>query len=111
MESVTMHVRKGDRVEVVAGKDKGSQGEIIAAYPKTGRVIIEGVNRVTRHTRMQQTQRAGRSGGLVHREAPVDVSNVMVVDPDDGKPTRVGVRRDADGRPIRYSRRSGKDIS
>lgn len=106
-----MRVRKGDRVEVVAGKDKGSQGEIIAAYPKTGRVIVGGVNQVTRHTRMQQTQRAGRTGGLVHQEAPINVSNVMVVDPDDGKPTRLGYRRDTDGRPIRYSRRSGKDIS
>ncbi len=105
-----MRVLKGDQVEVVAGRDKGRQGRVLAAFPTEGRVIVEGVNRVTRHTRVQQTRRGGRSGGLVHQDAPIDVSNVMVVDPDDDKPTKIGYRRDDEGRPVRYSRRTGKDI-
>lgn len=105
-----MRVRKDDQVEVVAGKDKGRQGKVLVALPKEGRVIVEGVNRITRHTKVEQTQRGGRSGGIVHQDAPIDVSNVMVIDPDDEKPTRVGHRKDDDGRRVRYSRRSGKDI-
>lgn len=105
-----MRVRKGDQVEVVAGKDKGRQGQVLAVFPKDRRVIVEGVNRVTRHTKVEQTQRGARSGGIVHQDAPIDVSNVMVVDPDDDKPTRIGYRRQDDGRPVRYSRRTGKDI-
>lgn len=105
-----MRIRKGDQVEVVAGKDKGRQGQVLTALPAKGRVIVEGVNRVTRHTKIQQSQRGSQSGGLVHQEAAIDVSNVMAIDPDDHKPTRVGYRRDEDGRPVRYSRRTGKDI-
>lgn len=105
-----MRIRKGDQVEVVAGKDKGRQGQVLAVFPKDRRVIVEGVNRVTRHTKVEQTQRGARSGGIVHQDAPIDASNVMVVDPDDDKPTRVGYRRQEDGRPVRYSRRTGKDI-
>lgn len=105
-----MRVRKGDQVEVIAGKDKGRHGQVLAALPQRGRVIVEGVNRVTRHTKIQQSQRGSQSGGLVHQEASIDVSNVMVVDSDDDKRTRVGYRRDDNGRPVRYSRRTGKDI-
>jgi large subunit ribosomal protein L24 len=102
-------VRKGDTVVVVAGKDKGAKGKVIQAYPETGRVLVEGVNRIKKHTRVSRTQRGAQSGGIVTQEASIDVSNVMVVD-SDGKPTRVGYRMTDDGKRVRVSRRNGKDI-
>jgi large subunit ribosomal protein L24 len=105
----SMKVKKGDTVIVIAGKDAGSKGKVLAAYPKQQRVIVEGVNRVKKHTRISTTQRGAKSGGIVTQEASIHVSNVMVVD-SDGKPTRVGHRKDEDGRSVRVSRRSGKDI-
>jgi large subunit ribosomal protein L24 len=105
----SMKVKKGDTVLVIAGKDAGSKGKVLAAYPKQQRVIVEGVNRVKKHTRISTTQRGAKSGGIVTQEASIHVSNVMVVD-SDGKPTRVGHRKDEDGRSVRVSRRSGKDI-
>ena len=104
-----MKVKKGDTVVVIAGKDKGAKGKVIAAYPKEQRVLVEGVNRIKKHTRVSTTQRGARSGGIVTQEAPIHVSNVMVID-GDGKPTRVGYRKDEDGRSVRVSRRTGKDI-
>ncbi len=104
-----MKVRKGDTVVVIAGKDRGAKGRVIQAYPDTGRVLVEGVNRIKKHTRVSRTQRGAQSGGIVTQEAPVHVSNVMVAD-SDGKPARVGVRTDDDGRRVRVSRRNGKDI-
>jgi len=104
-----MKVKKGDTVKVISGPDRGAKGKVIAAYPKQQRVLVEGVNRIKKHTRVSTTQRGARSGGIVTQEAPIHVSNVMVVDPD-GKPTRVGYRKDDDGRSVRVSRRSGKDI-
>ncbi|HEX2290740.1 MAG TPA: 50S ribosomal protein L24 [Pseudonocardiaceae bacterium] len=104
-----MRVRKGDTVVVIAGKDKGAKGRVIQAYPDTGRVLVEGVNRIKKHTRISRTQRGAQSGGIVTQEATIDVSNVMVVD-SDGKPTRVGYRTDDEGKRVRVSRRSGKDI-
>ena len=104
-----MRVRKGDTVVVIAGKDKGAKGRVIHAYPDTGRVLVEGVNRIKKHTRISRTQRGAQSGGIVTQEATIDVSNVMVVD-SDGKPTRVGYRTDDEGKRLRVSRRSGKDI-
>ena len=104
-----MKVKKGDTVLVIAGKDKGAKGKVIAALPKQDRVIVEGVNRIKKHTRVSTTQRGARTGGIVTQEAPIHVSNVMVVD-SDGKPTRVGYRKDEDGRSVRIGRRSGKDI-
>ncbi|HKR51875.1 MAG TPA: 50S ribosomal protein L24 [Pseudonocardiaceae bacterium] len=104
-----MRVRKGDTVLIIAGKDKGAKGRVIQAYPDTGRVLVEGVNRIKKHTRISRTQRGASSGGIVTQEATVDVSNVMVVD-SDGKPTRVGYRTDDEGKRVRVSRRSGKDI-
>ena len=94
---------------IIAGKDKGAKGRVIQAYPETGRVLVEGVNRIKKHTRISRTQRGAQSGGIVTQEATVDVSNVMVVD-SDGKPTRVGYRTDDEGKRVRVSRRSGKDI-
>ncbi|MGH3835648.1 MAG: 50S ribosomal protein L24 [Pseudonocardiaceae bacterium] len=104
-----MRVRKGDTVVVIAGKDKGAKGRVIQSYPDTGRVLVEGVNRIKKHTRISRTQRGAQSGGIVTQEATIDVSNVLVVD-SDGKPTRVGYRTDDEGKRVRVSRRSGKDI-
>lgn len=104
-----MKVKKGDTVVVVAGKDKGAKGRVIQAYPDTDRVLVEGVNRIKKHTRISRTQRGAQSGGIVTQEATVHVSNVMVVD-SDGKPARVGYRTDDEGRRVRVSRRNGKDI-
>jgi large subunit ribosomal protein L24 len=102
-------VKKGDTVLVIAGKDKGARGKVIAAYPKLDRVIVEGVNRVKKHTRIRTTQRGAKTGGIVTQEASIHVSNVMVIDTE-GNPTRVGARVDDNGQKVRVSRRSGKDL-
>jgi large subunit ribosomal protein L24 len=102
-------VRKGDTVVVIAGKDKGAKGKVIQAYPETNRVLVEGVNRIKKHTRVSRTQRGAQTGGIVTQEASIHVSNVMVVD-SDGKPARVGYRETDDGKRVRVSRRNGKDI-
>jgi|SRR5262245_45932298 large subunit ribosomal protein L24 len=104
-----MKVKKGDTVEVVAGRDRGARGKVLAAYPDTNKVLVEGVNRVKKHTRISTTQRGAKTGGIITQEAPIDVSNVMVVDTD-GRPTRVGYRIDDDGQKVRISRRTGKDL-
>ena len=104
-----MKVKKGDTVEVIAGKDKGARGKVIQALPRENKVIVEGVNRVKKHTRIRTTQRGAKTGGIVTQEAAIHVSNVMVVD-SDGKPTRVGYRFDDNGQKVRVSRRSGKDL-
>ncbi len=104
-----LRIKSDDTVVVIAGKDKGAKGRVIQAYPDTGRVLVEGVNRIKKHTRISRTQRGAQSGGIVTQEATIDVSNVMVVD-SDGKPTRVGYRTDDEGKRVRVSRRSGKDI-
>jgi large subunit ribosomal protein L24 len=102
-------VKKGDTVEVVAGKDKGARGKVIAAYPRLDRVLVEGVNRVKKHTRIRTTQRGSKTGGIVTQEASIHVSNVKVVDAD-GRPTRVGYRVDENGNKVRVARTSGKDL-
>ena len=104
-----MKVKKGDTVLVIAGKDKGAKGKVIHAYPDRNKVLVEGVNRIKKHTRITQTQRGAQSGGIVTQEAAIDVSNVMIVG-DDGKPTRVGYKIDDEGRKVRISRRTGKEI-
>ena len=104
-----MKVIKGDTVEVIAGKDKGARGRVIAAYPREGKVLVEGVNRVKKHTKIRTSQRGAKTGGIVTQEAAIDVSNVMVVD-SDGKTTRIGYRVDDDGKKVRISRRTGKDL-
>ena len=106
-----MKVKKGDEVVVIAGKDRGVKGKVIAADPATNKVVVEGVNRVTKHTRISTTARGAKAGGIEHVEAAINASNVMVVD-GDGKAARVGYRRDDEtGRNVRVSRRSGKDIA
>jgi large subunit ribosomal protein L24 len=104
-----LKVRKGDTVLVIAGKDKGARGKVIQAYPETDRVLVEGVNRIKKHTKVSTTQRGAKTGGIVTQEAPIHVSNVQVVD-SDNKPTRVGKRQDENGRRVRFSRRTGKDL-
>jgi large subunit ribosomal protein L24 len=105
-----MKVRKGDTVLVIAGKDKGAKGKVLQAYPDRNRVLVEGVNRIKKHTPVSTTQRGARSGGIVTQEAPIHVSNVMVVD-SDGKPTRIGYRVDEEtGKRVRTSKRNGKDV-
>jgi len=102
-------IKKGDTVLIIAGKDKGAKGKVIAAYPKLEKVLIEGVNRVKKHTRIRTTQRGAKTGGIVTQEAPIHVSNVMVLD-SDGKPTRVGYRLDDNGQKVRVARSNGKDL-
>ncbi|MBV9723477.1 MAG: 50S ribosomal protein L24 [Mycobacterium sp.] len=105
-----MKIHKGDTVLVISGKDKGAKGKVIRAYPARNKVLVEGVNRIKKHTPISTNQRGARSGGIVTQEAPIHVSNVMVVD-SDGKPTRVGYRVDEEnGKRVRISKRNGKDI-
>ena len=104
-----MKVKKGDTVVVIAGRDKGAKGKVIAAFPRLDKVLVEGVNRVKKHERIRTTQRGAKTGGIVTQEAMIHVSNVMVVD-SDGNPTRVGYRVDDNGQKVRISRRSGKDL-
>jgi large subunit ribosomal protein L24 len=102
-------IKKGDTVVVIAGKDKGAKGKVIAAFPKLDKVLVEGVNRVKKHERIRTTQRGAKTGGIVTQEAMIHVSNVAIVD-SDGNPTRVGYRIDDNGQKVRVARRSGKEI-
>ena len=105
-----MKIHKGDTVLVISGKDKGAKGKVLRAYPSSDKVLVEGVNRIKKHTPVSTTQRGAKSGGIVTQEAPIHVSNVMIVD-SDGKPARVGYRIDEEtGKKVRVSRRNGKDI-
>jgi large subunit ribosomal protein L24 len=102
-------IRKGDTVVVIAGKDKGAKGKVIAAYPRRDKVLVEGVNRVKKHERIQTSQRGSKTGGIVTQEAAVHISNVQLVD-DQGKPTRVGYRIDDNGQKVRIARTTGKEL-
>ncbi|MDA0252217.1 MAG: 50S ribosomal protein L24 [Actinomycetota bacterium] len=105
-----MKVHKGDTVLVIAGKDKGAKGKVLKSYPERDRVLVEGVNRIKKHTAQSANERGASSGGIVTQEAPIHVSNVMVVD-SDGTPTRIGYRVDEEtGKRVRISKRNGKDI-
>jgi large subunit ribosomal protein L24 len=108
-----MKVKKGDTVLVIAGKDKGAKGKVIQAYPERERVLVEGVNRIKKHTRVSQNQRGAESGGIVTQEAPIHISNVMVCD-SDGNPTRIGKKpvegEDGKTRNVRVSKRNGKEV-
>ena len=109
-----MKINKGDRVRVVSGKDRGKDGKVIEAYPDTQRVLVEGVNRIKKHTRVTQNQRGAQSGGIITTEAAIHVSNVMVCD-SDGKPTRIAKKlvegeNGAKARRVRISKRNGKEI-
>src|SRR3954451_9670687 len=114
-----IRIKKGDTVQVISGpkENKGKTGKVIAVYPDTERVLVEGINRIKKHTKVGQSNRGSKTGGIITQEAPVHLSNVMLVDPETKKPTRVGVRVETverDGRTkrvrIRVAKRSGKDI-
>jgi large subunit ribosomal protein L24 len=119
---MSLSIKKGDLVQIIAGKDRGVTGKVIDVYPESERVIVEGVNRIKKHTKVGQNARGAKTGGIITTEAPIHVSNVMIVDPEDGRPTRIGYRREKvekrrpDGttyeaeRSVRISRRTGKDI-
>ena len=96
-----LFVRKGDTVQVITGKNRGDKGKVILAFPETERVLVEGVNRIKKHTKVSTTQRGAQTGGIVTQEAPVHVSNVQVVCPSCDKPSRISHKRsepDADGK-------------
>ncbi|WP_037912381.1 50S ribosomal protein L24 [Actinacidiphila yeochonensis] len=107
-----MKIKKGDLVQVITGKDKGKQGKVIVAFPREDRVLVEGVNRVKKHTKAGQTDRGSKTGGIITTEAPIHVSNVQLVVEKDGKKvvTRVGYRFDDNGNKIRVAKRTGEDI-
>jgi len=99
-------IRKGDKVVILSGKDKGRTGEVIRSIPREDRVVVSGVNIMVKHQKPSQFQ----EGGIKRVEAPIHVSNVAHVDPRDGKPTRVGFRTDDKGRKVRFAKRSGEAI-
>ena len=99
-------VKKGDHVVVLTGKDKGKKGEVLKVMPAENRAIVQGVALVRRH----QRHTASQEGGIITKEAPVDISNIALEDPKDGKPTRVGYKFLKDGRKVRFAKRSGEVI-
>ncbi|MDQ0735791.1 50S ribosomal protein L24 [Arthrobacter agilis] len=122
-QKTKLKIKKGDLVQVITGAkqerggDRGKQGKVLKVYPDTNRVLVEGINRITKHTKVGQSQRGTKTGGIEVVEAPVHISNVAVVDPETKKPTRVGYRTETverDGRErvvrIRVAKSSGKDL-
>jgi large subunit ribosomal protein L24 len=101
-----LKIKKGDHVVVLTGKDKGKHGEVLKVIPSENRAIVQGVAMVRRH----QRQSASQEGGIINKEAPIDISNIALEDPKDGKPTRVGYKFLKDGRKVRFARRSGEVI-
>ncbi|HEX7074382.1 MAG TPA: 50S ribosomal protein L24 [Hyphomicrobiaceae bacterium] len=102
----SLKIKKGDRVVVLAGRDKGKRGEVISVMPKENRALVRGVNIVRRH----QRQTASQEGGIISKEAPIHLSNLAIEDPADGSPTRVGFKFLEDGRKVRFAKRSGEVI-
>jgi large subunit ribosomal protein L24 len=100
-------IKRGDRVVVIAGKDRGKRGTVRHVLPKHSRVVVEGVNVIKKHQRARQQ---GQQSQIVEREAPIHISNVMLVDPNDDQPTRVTFRRREDGTVVRIGKRTGEDI-
>ena len=100
-------IRKGDKVVVLAGKDKGRSGEVLSVSPKENKAVVRGVNMIVRHQRQSPQQEAG----LIRKEAPIHLSNLAVADPKDGKPTRVGFQTQKDGTKVRVAKRSGEVIN
>jgi len=108
----SLKVRRDDTVRIIAGKDKGKTGRVLRVDPTKQKVYVEGANIVKRHTKprtLRDTQRAQELGGIVEMEGPIHVSNVMLIDPDSGEPTRVGIKREG-GRRVRIAKKSGKEI-
>ena len=100
-------IRKGDKVVVLTGRDKGRTGEVFEVRPGENRALVRGVNMVKRH----QKQAPGKEGGIISKEAPIHLSNIAIADPQSGKPTRVGFKIEADGRKVRIAKRSGAEIN
>ncbi len=102
-----LKIRKGDRVRVIAGKDKGKEGVVMRAIPDKNKVIVDGINVAKKH---QKPRGQNQAGGIIDRDMPIHVSNVMILSPSDGKPTRVGYKFLADGSKVRVCRRTGAEI-
>jgi large subunit ribosomal protein L24 len=100
-------IRKGDKVVVLAGKDKGRTGEVLSVSPKDEKAVVRGINMIVRHQKQTQSQEAG----LIRKEAPIHLSNLAIADPKDGKPTRVGFQIQKDGTKVRVAKRSGEVIN
>jgi large subunit ribosomal protein L24 len=110
---MALKIRRGDTVEVIAGKDSGKQGRVLRVEPKRNRLYVEGLNIVKRHQRprsLKETQRGGKVGGVIEKEGPIHVSNVMIVDPKENKPTRISIERTADGGRERVTKRSSAKL-
>jgi len=99
-------IRKGDKVKVLTGRDKGREGQVLKVLPKENRALVQGINMVSRH----QKQTARSEGGIVSKESPIDLSNIALIDPSTGKATRVGFKTLADGRKVRVAKGSGEVI-
>jgi large subunit ribosomal protein L24 len=109
---MALKIRRDDTVRIIAGKDRGKTGRVLRVDPEKQKVFVEGANIIKRHMRprtLRDTQRAQELGGIIEKEGPIHVSNVMLIDPDSGEPTRVGIKRDG-GRRVRVARKSGKEI-
>jgi large subunit ribosomal protein L24 len=110
---VALRIRRGDTVELISGKDSGKQGRVLRVEPKKNRLFVEGLNIVKRHQRprsLKDTQRGGKVGGVIEKEGPIHVSNVMLVDPKQNKPTRVGIVRTAESGRERVAKRSNTKL-
>jgi large subunit ribosomal protein L24 len=105
--AVKLKIRKGDRVVVTTGKDKGKQGSVLKVFPSDNRAVVQGVNVARRH----QKQSAAQQGGIIAKEMPIHISNLAHIDPKDGKPTRIGYKFLSDGKRVRVARRSGEEIN
>jgi large subunit ribosomal protein L24 len=109
---MALRIRQDDSVRIIAGKDKGKTGRVLRVDPKKEKVYVEGANIIKRHTRprtLRDTQRSQELGGIVEKEGPIHVSNVMLIDPESGEPTRVQVKREG-GRRVRVAKKSGREI-
>jgi|SRR6056297_650914 len=102
-----LHIKKGDTVYVNSGEDKGQQGRVLEVLPKEDKALVEGINIVSKHAKPSSEN---PQGGIMKKEAPIHISNLMVVDPKTGEPTRIGRKKDKDNKLVRYSKKSGEEI-
>lgn len=100
-------IRKGDKVKVISGKDRGRTGTVVKVLKQTNRVIVEGINVVKKH---EKPQGQDKPGGIIDKEAPIHISNVMVLDPKDNKPSRLGTKVNKDGSKVRYAKRTNNEL-
>jgi len=101
------HIKKGDNVKVLSGDHKGQEGKILRVLTKENKAVVEGVNLISKHTKPNAKQ---PQGGIIKMEAPINISNLMLIDPSNGKPTRIGRKRSPEGKLIRYSKKTGEEI-